>query len=134
MLRLPSSSLALPDAKANERLCLPSQTQRKALQRVSPHLYHQTHLLKEPDEESQVGNLARAPGNPLLFAISALGSLMTTVSQDLDLTSHPKDGSSYSTVSPSLHWGIGILLIRTRGKTAPYWPTNTTSSSNLVFP
>ncbi|KAJ8350698.1 hypothetical protein SKAU_G00258280 [Synaphobranchus kaupii] len=43
-----------------------------------------------------------------------------------------EDGISYNTMSPSLHWGIGVYL--TRGKTAPYWPTNTTSSSNLVFP
>uniref|UniRef100_A0A0E9WK88 Uncharacterized protein n=1 Tax=Anguilla anguilla TaxID=7936 RepID=A0A0E9WK88_ANGAN len=53
---------------------------------------------------------------------------MTTVSQDLGLTSHPKDSISCSTVSPSLHWGIGVYL--TRGKIAPCWPTNTTSSSN----
>jgi hypothetical protein len=46
---------------------------------------------------SQVGNLARTPGNPLLFA---MGSLMSTMSQDLGLTSHPKDGISYSAVSP----------------------------------
>ncbi len=32
---------------------------------------------------------------PLLF----LGFLMTTESQDLGLTSHPKDGASYSIVS-----------------------------------
>ena len=51
---------------------------------------------------------ARTPGNPLLFAISALGSFMTTVSQDLGFMSHPKDGTSYSTVSPSLCWGVGI--------------------------
>uniref|UniRef100_A0A0E9UIR0 Uncharacterized protein n=1 Tax=Anguilla anguilla TaxID=7936 RepID=A0A0E9UIR0_ANGAN len=41
-----------------------------------------------------------------------MGSLMTTVSQDLGLTSHQKDGISYSTVSPSLHWGIGVYLTR----------------------
>uniref|UniRef100_A0A0E9WDJ2 Uncharacterized protein n=1 Tax=Anguilla anguilla TaxID=7936 RepID=A0A0E9WDJ2_ANGAN len=50
-----------------------------------------------------------------------MGSLMTTVSQDLSLTSHPKDGISYSTVSLSLHWGIGVYL--TRRKIAPCWPT-----------
>ncbi len=32
--------------------------------------------------------------------------LMTTESQDLGLTSHPKDGAFYSIVSPSLYWGI----------------------------
>ena len=35
---------------------------------------------------------ARTPGEPLLFAISALGSFMTSVSQDLGFTSPPKDG------------------------------------------
>ncbi len=30
---------------------------------------------------------------PLLFTRSALGFLMTTESQDLGLTSHPKDGA-----------------------------------------
>ena len=51
---------------------------------------------------------ARTTGKPLLFAISALGSFMTSVSQDLGFTSPPKDGTFHSTVSPSLHWGIGI--------------------------
>ncbi len=39
------------------------------------------------------GNLARTPGllTPLLFTRSALGFLMTAESQDLGLTSHPKD-------------------------------------------
>uniref|UniRef100_A0A0E9REA1 Uncharacterized protein n=2 Tax=Anguilla anguilla TaxID=7936 RepID=A0A0E9REA1_ANGAN len=35
-----------------------------------------------------------------------MGSLMTTVSQDLGLTSHSKDCISYSTVFLSLHWGL----------------------------
>ncbi len=30
---------------------------------------------------------------PLLFTRSAMGFLMTTESQDLSLTSHPKDGA-----------------------------------------
>ena len=67
----------------------------------------------------------------LFFAKSVIGSLMTTVSQDLGLTPHLNDGVSYSTGSPLLHWGIGDIL--TRGKIAPYWPTNTISSSNLIF-
>ncbi len=37
---------------------------------------------------------------------SAMGFLMTTESQDLGLMSHPKDGTFYSKVSPSLHWGV----------------------------
>ncbi len=36
------------------------------------------------------GNLARTPGYTLLFTRSAMGFLMTTESQDLGLTSHPK--------------------------------------------
>ncbi len=43
---------------------------------------------------------------PLLFTMSVMGFLMTTESQDLGLTSHPKDGAFYSIVSPSLYWGI----------------------------
>ncbi len=43
---------------------------------------------------------------PLLFTRSAMGFLVTTESQDLGLTSHPKDGAFYSIVSPSLYWGI----------------------------
>ncbi len=42
---------------------------------------------------------------PLLFSKDILGFLMTTESQDLGLTSHPKDGAFYSIVSPSLYWG-----------------------------
>ncbi len=33
---------------------------------------------------------------PLLFLKDILGFLITTESQDLDLTSHPKDGAFYS--------------------------------------
>ncbi len=52
----------------------------------------------------QWANLARMPGfTPLLFSKDILGFLMTTESQDLGLTSHPKDGAFYSIVSPSLH-------------------------------
>ncbi len=55
----------------------------------------------------QWGNLAWMPGlHPYSFSNDILGFLMTTESQDLGLTSHPKDGASYSIVSPSLHWGI----------------------------
>ncbi len=43
---------------------------------------------------------------PLLFMRSAMGFLMTTESQDLGLTSHPKDSAFYSIVSPSLYWGV----------------------------
>ncbi len=40
---------------------------------------------------------------PLLFTMSVMGFLMTTESQYLGLTSHPKDGAFYSIVSPSLY-------------------------------
>ena len=49
------------------------------------------------------------------------------VSQDPGLTSYLKDGFSYSTVSPSLHWSIAVYL--TRGKIAPCWPTNSNLGS-----
>ncbi len=55
----------------------------------------------------QWGNLARMPGlHPYSFSKDILGFLMTTESQDLGLTSHPKDGAFYSIVSPSLYWGV----------------------------
>ncbi len=39
-------------------------------------------------------NLARMPGlHPYSFSKDILGFLMTTESQDLGLTSHPKDGA-----------------------------------------
>ncbi len=48
-------------------------------------------------------NLARMPGlHSYSFSKDILGFLMTTESQDLGLTSHPKDGAFYSIVSPSL--------------------------------
>ncbi len=40
------------------------------------------------------------------FSKDILGFLMTTESEDLGLTSHPKDGAFYSIVSPSLYWGV----------------------------
>ncbi len=39
------------------------------------------------------GNLARTPGLHPYFTRSTMGFLMTTESQDLGLTSHPKDGA-----------------------------------------
>ncbi len=44
----------------------------------------------------QWGNLARMPGlHPYSFSKDILGFLMTTESQDLRLTSHPKDGINW---------------------------------------
>ncbi len=55
----------------------------------------------------QCANLARMPGlHPCTFSKDILGFLMTTESQDLGLTSHPKDSDFYNIVSPSLHWGV----------------------------
>ncbi len=56
---------------------------------------------------SQWASLARMPGlHPYSFSKDILGFLMTTESQDLGLTSHPKDGAFSSIVSPSLYWGV----------------------------
>ncbi len=55
----------------------------------------------------QWASLARMTGlHPYSFSKDILGFLMTTESQDLSLTSHPKDGAFSSIVSPSLYWGI----------------------------
>ncbi len=55
----------------------------------------------------QWGNLARMPElHPYSFSKDILGFFMTTESQDLSLTSHPKDGAFYSIVSPSVHCGF----------------------------
>ncbi len=68
-----------------------------------------------------LGNLARTPGlHPYSFSKDILGFLMTTVIQDLDLTSHPKDGAFYSIVSPSLYWGV---MTHTDCRvSSPCWP------------
>ncbi len=56
---------------------------------------------------SQWGSLARMPGlNPYSFSKDILGFLMTRESQDLSLTSHPKDSAFYSIVSLSLYLGV----------------------------
>ncbi len=45
--------------------------------------------------KGQWANLARMPGlHPTLFRRTSWDFLMTTESQDLGLTSHPKDGIS----------------------------------------
>ncbi len=55
----------------------------------------------------QWASLARMPGlHPYSLSKDILGFLMTTESQDLGLTSHPKDGAFSSIVSPSLSWGV----------------------------
>ncbi len=62
----------------------------------------------------------------------SLRVLMTTESQDLGLTSHPKDGLIYTIVSRSLYWGVGPTQIT--GRAPPAGLTNTSSSSNLISP
>ncbi len=42
---------------------------------------------------------------PLLFTRSAVGFLMSTESQDLGLTSHPKDGACWQYIVPVTIWG-----------------------------
>ncbi len=85
------------------------------------------------DGQRPMGEFGQDAGvTPLLFSKDILGFLMTTESQDLGLTSHPKDGAFYSVVSPSLYWGVGPT--QTAGWAPPVGLTNTSSSSNLVFP
>ncbi len=49
----------------------------------------------------QWANLARTPGlHPYSFSKDILGFLMTTESQELNLTSHLKDGAFFSIESP----------------------------------
>jgi len=61
-----------------------------------------------------------------------MGFLMTTESQDLGLTSYPKDGACYSIVSLSLY--LGVRTHRPQGEHTPAGLTNTSYSNNLVFP
>ncbi len=49
---------------------------------------------------------------PLLFTISAMGFLMTIESQDLGLTSHPKDGIKYNVCL--LFWTPLTLIVWTK--------------------
>ncbi len=50
--------------------------------------------------KDQWAYLARMPGlHPYSFSKDILGFLKTTESQDLGLTSHPKDGAFYSIVN-----------------------------------
>ncbi len=47
---------------------------------------------------------------PLLFTRSAMGFLMTTESQDLGLTSHPKDGCTHGTAAKFLDYYAGMRV------------------------
>ncbi len=69
----------------------------------------------------QWASLARMPGlHPYSFLKDIMGFLITTESQDLSLTSHPKDGAFYSTVSPSQYWGIRTHI--DHRVSTPCWP------------
>ncbi len=63
------------------------------------------------------------PGShPYSFSKDILGFLMTTESQDLGLTSHPKDVAFYSIVSLSLYWGVRTHIDhRVRTPSWPHW-------------
>ncbi len=65
-----------------------------------------------------------------LFSKDILGFLPE--SQDLGLTSLPKDSAFYSIVSLSLYWGVRTP--HRPGWAPPAGLTNTSSNSNLVFP
>ncbi len=58
--------------------------------------------------------------SPLVFTRNAMAFLVTTESQDLGLTSHPKDGAFYSIVSPSLYWGVSTHI--DHRVSTPCWP------------
>ncbi len=67
-------------------------------------------MIRRHDGQRTMGEFVQDTGGntATLFPKDIMGFLMTTESQDLSLTSHPKDGAFYSIVSlsPSLHWGI----------------------------
>ncbi len=69
---------------------------------------------------------------PLHFTKSAMGFLMTTESQDLGLTSHPKDGVFWQYSVP-VYTGA-LWPTQTAEWAPPAGLTNISSSSNLVFP
>ncbi len=69
---------------------------------------------------------------PLLFTRSAMGFLMTTESQDLRLTSHPKDGAFWQYTVPVTTGVLGPT--QTTGWAPPAGLTNTSTNSNLLQP
>ncbi len=73
-------------------------------------------------DKGQWRELARTPRlHPLLFTMSVMGFLMTTESQDLGLTSHPKDGACWQYSVPVTNTGA-------------LGPTQTTILSVAFFP
>ncbi len=58
------------------------------------------------------GNFGQDTGDtPLLFTRSAMGFLMTTESQDLGLTSHPKDGEVFCVAKYGIPYAEFLLCI-----------------------
>ncbi len=85
------------------------------------------------DGQRPIGKFGQDAGvTPYSFSKDIQGFLMTTESQDLSLTSHPKDGAFYSIVSR--HHTGALRPTQTTGWAPPAGLTNTSSSSNLVFP
>ncbi len=74
------------------------------------------------DGQRPVGKFGQDDGvTPLLFFWSASWDfILTTESQDLGLTSHPKDGAFYSLVSLSLYWSIRTHV--DCRESTPCWP------------
>ncbi len=81
-----------------------------------------------------MGKFGRDGGvTPLLFSKDILGFLMTTENQDLGLMSHPKDGAFLQFSVPVTILGC-LGPTQTTGWAPPAGLTNTSFSSNLVFP
>ncbi len=79
------------------------------------------------------GNLAKTPGlHPYSLREVPWDFLTTTESQDLSLTSHPKDRAFWQYSSRYYTGALGPT--QTAGRAPHVGLTNTSSSSNLVFP
>lgn len=76
-------------------------------------------MIRWPDGESQVGNFAM-----IFDDHSESGPPFNVSSEGRHLLQHSV---------PITALGRWDLIVTTGGKTASYWPTNTSSSSNLVF-
>ena len=72
-------------------------------------------IIQEDDQVTRLNEpcwavIARIPGNPLLFAISALGSFMTSVSQDLGFTLLRRTAPSTAQCPRHCNWESGLML------------------------
>ncbi len=116
---------------------------------ITHHTPHTSLLVerKQIDEANQCMGMIRRPWwseaneaigqdagvSPYSFSKDILGFLMTTESQDLDLTSHPKDSACLTVECPCHYSGV-LGPTQTTGWAPPPGLSNTSSSSNLVFP